>query len=227
MIVDWKYCGKHEYTQYVKRVIAENDYVAVDVGASVYYWSYPECKIVIDGIPIQYEHAPGSENDNIIRFDVNLDDKSQLYSSEVGSVLNYIDMNGKFDYSICSHTLEDVYNPVQLVEFLTKISNRGYIAFPSKFDEFKNHYNRNYFGHAHHKSILDVIDNELYVFPKYPFIEKDSRSDFFNKNYGNYTDLVIFWEDDIPVHIFGSEQFFSSDDQLMSSFYEKLSVSVP
>ena len=52
-------------------------------------------------------------------------------------IFDYVDKNGKFDFSICSHTLEDLNAPKQVMINLQKISNAGLIAFPSKYMEMK------------------------------------------------------------------------------------------
>ncbi len=46
-------------------------------------------------------------------------------------------LEGKFDYAISTHILEDVTNPVVLLEMLPRIAKRGLIATPSKFVEFR------------------------------------------------------------------------------------------
>jgi hypothetical protein len=208
MITRWGYHNRHEFISEVKQTILEQEYNAVDVGASIYHWSYPECKTVIDGMLIS-----GPDINCTV---ANLDNEQDLERIEK-QVLE----KGKYDYSICSHTLEDVFSPLRLITFLTRISKRGYIAMPSKYDEFKIHTQGFIRGYAHHKTIFDIKNDRLVLIPKYTFIEKDPRSDEVAQA-SAASDLVFFWEETIPVSIFGSEVIYTSDESLSSAFYNTL-----
>jgi hypothetical protein len=208
MILNWHYNNNLDNHINIKNIILNNNYSSIDIGPSANFWSYPECKAAIDSRPIY--------KDDCLFFNINLESKKDR-----DSVLDYVESHGKFDFSICSHTLEDIFNPLEIISFLEKISMRGYIAVPSKYDEFKKLFNNKYRGNAHHKQFFDIINNELIVYPKFNWIETDSRSDLIsNKNIGR--ELSFFWEDAIPVKIFGNGQSFISDDQLISAFYKEL-----
>ncbi len=131
--------------------------------------------------------------------------------------------NGKFDFSICSHTLEDVLTPVDLLNLLPKISKRGYIAVPSKYDEFSFLWNNKYRGNAHHKQIIDVKDDMICIYPKYPFIEVYDESDEILKS-SSGKELVVFWDIDIPYKFFSQNNIFHSDGELISEFYKQIST---
>lgn len=208
MITQWQYNNHGNFQNHVKNIIKENKYSSIDIGASARFWSYPECKVIADTYPV-------SEKD-IIYFNINIENISTWKP-----VLDYVETNGKFDFSICSHTMEDVFNPIDLSNILSKISHRGYIAVPSKFDEFSKLYNNKYRGNAHHKQFFDIINNKLIIFPKFSWIETDERS---NKILEHYiaNELTFFWEDSIPIEVFGNGLPFSSDDNLINSYYDHL-----
>jgi len=208
MIKNWSYNYVGGKRDDVKKYILKNGYKSIDIGASAMYWSYPECKYVADSLVIYKEET--------IFFKINLEDKKTWEE-----LLSYVRINGKFDFSICSHTLEDVFNPLDLIQLLTEISNSGFIAIPSKYDEFLFLYKNKYRGNAHHKQFFDIIENELIIFPKFSWIENDIRSDeiLINSKGG---ELSFFWENDIPVKIFGNGIPFKSDDELINSFYNQL-----
>ena len=205
MIKNWNYNYVGGKRNDVKKIISDNGYKSIDIGASAMYWSYPECKYVADSLVISKEGTTF--------FEINLEDKSTWKD-----LLSYVETNGKFDFSICSHTLEDVFNPLELINLLNTISVSGFVAIPSKYDEFSFLYQNNYRGNAHHKQFFDVVDDMLVVYPKFSWTERDDRSDEILKhNKGN--ELSFFWENDIPIKIFGDGVPYKSDGELMNNFY--------
>jgi hypothetical protein len=210
MITHWQYNGSvKNLIGDVKKIISDNDYKTIDIGASLQFWSYPECKFVADIVKI--------EQDGVKFFDFNIQDKNTW-----AELLNYVEEHGKFDYSICSHTLEDVITPTDLLELLPKISKKGYIAIPSKYNEFMFLWDNKYRGNAHHKQIIDVKDDMICIYPKYPFIEVFEETDkVLENNLGN--ELVVFWEDEIPYKFFAQDNIFHSDGDLIKQFYKQIS----
>lgn len=209
MIINWQYNNNSDNYINIKHIILNNNYSSIDIGPSANFWSYPECKAAIDSRPIN--------KDDCLFFNINLESKKDR-----DSVLDYVESHGKFDFSICSHTLEDIFNPLEIISFLEKISMRGYIAVPSKYNEFTKLFNNKYRGNAHHKQFFDIIDNQLIIYPKFSWIETDERSDLLLNQNNKGTDLSLLWESEIPVKIFGNGQPFISDDQLISAFYKEL-----
>ena len=210
MITHWQYNGSvKNLIGDVKKIISDNNYKTIDIGASLQFWSYPECKFVADIVKIEQE--------GVKFFDFNIQDKNTWTE-----LLNYVEEHGKFDYSICSHTLEDVITPTDLLELLPKISKKGYIAIPSKYNEFMFLWDNKYRGNAHHKQIIDVKDDMICIYPKYPFIEVFEETDkVLENNLGN--ELVVFWEDEIPYKFFAQDNIFHSDGDLIKQFYKHIS----
>ena len=205
MISNWDYNSIGGKRDFVKSYIQEKGYKTIDVGASAMYWSYPECKFVADSLVISKEGTTF--------FNINLENKNTW-----NELLEYVGKNGKFDFSICSHTLEDVFNPLELINLLKSISVSGFVAIPSKYDEFSFLYQNTYRGNAHHKQFFDVVDDTLVVYPKFSWTERDERSDEILK-YNKGNELSLFWENDIPVKIFGEGVPCKSDGELMNNFY--------
>jgi hypothetical protein len=208
MIKNWQYNEIGGRRDFVKEYIKNNNLTSIDVGASSMYWSYPECKYVADSVQIT---ADGTRV-----FNINLEDKTSW-----SELLTFVEENGKFDFSICSHTLEDIFNPLDVISLLEKISQAGFVAIPSKYDEFLFLYENPYRGNAHHKQFFDFVNGELTIFPKYPFIERDVRSDKILEQMDG-RELSFFWETSIPVNIFGKGIPFTSDGELIHKFYEQL-----
>jgi hypothetical protein len=211
VITHWQYNSSvKDLIGDVKKIISENNYKTIDIGASAQFWSYPECKFVADIVEIQEE--------GVKFFNFNIQNKDTW-----GELISYVEKHGKFDFSICSHTLEDVLTPVDLLNLLPKISKRGYIAVPSKFDEFSFLWDNKYRGNAHHKQIIDVKDDMICIYPKYPFIEVYDESDEILKN-SLGKELVVFWDIDIPYKFFSQNNIFHSDGELISEFYKQIST---
>ena len=211
MITHWQYNSSvKDLIGDVKNIISENNYKTIDIGASAQFWSYPECKFVADIVEIKEE--------GVKFFNFNIQNKDTW-----GELISYVEEHGKFDFSICSHTLEDVLTPVDLLNLLPKISNRGYIAVPSKYDEFSFLWNNKYRGNAHHKQIIDVKDDMICIYPKYPFIEVYDESDEILKS-SLGKELVVFWDIDIPYKFFSQNNIFHSDGELISEFYKQIST---
>lgn len=211
MITKWYYNSTvKQSVDKVKSLISTNNYKTIDVGASLQFWSYPECKFVADIVKIDHE--------DVKFFDFNIQNKNTWTE-----LLEYVETNGKFDFSICSHTLEDVINPTELLDILPKISNKGYIAIPSKFDEFSFLWENKYRGNAHHKQIIDIKNNEICIYPKFSFIEVLEGTDkLLETNQGR--ELVIFWEKEIPYKFFAQDKIFYSDKDLINEFYNQIST---
>lgn len=192
----------------VKEYILKHNYKTIDVGASAMYWSYPECKFVADSSIIV--------KDDVKFFNINLEDKNTW-----SELLDYVNINGKFDFSICSHTLEDVFNPIELITLLETISVSGFIAIPSKYDEFSFLYGNKYRGNAHHKQFFDIDNESLTVYPKFSWTEIDERT---NKilTYDKGRELSFFWDNNIPIEIFGEGVPYKSDGELMNKFYVEI-----
>jgi hypothetical protein len=208
MIKSWTYNTTGGKREDIKKYISDNNLKTVDVGASYMFWSYPECKFVADSIVVN--------KDDVTFFNLNLEDKTTW-----GEILSYVETYGKFDFSICSHTIEDVFNPLELTDLLTKISLAGFIASPSKYDEFSFLYQNKYRGNAHHKQFLEIINNEVVIFPKFSWIENDVRSDeILMKNKGK--EISFFWEKEIPIKVFGNGIPFQSDSNLINEYYRQL-----
>jgi hypothetical protein len=73
-----------------------------------------------------------------------------------------------FDFCICSHTLEDVRNPIFILSQLQSIFRQGYLAMPNKHVEFNHIESKYWIGYAHHRWIYTLADCELRLVAKFP-----------------------------------------------------------
>ncbi|MCF7688801.1 MAG: class I SAM-dependent methyltransferase [Cephaloticoccus sp.] len=74
-----------------------------------------------------------------------------------------------FDFSVCGHTIEDLANPVPLLNELRRVSKSGYIETPSRIlEQTVGARDRmtDAQGHPHHHWIVDVEDDRLLLSSK-------------------------------------------------------------
>lgn len=139
-----------------------SDFTVIDVGAAANPWTANVIDATFDMNPcsVAKTHFTGNFNDR----------------RAWQPLLDYVEKNGKFSYSICSHTLEDIANPSVVLDMLPLISERGYIATPSRFTEFLRHEGP-YRGYIQHRWIFDYDDQDVILYPKLSVIEYMGTND--------------------------------------------------
>lgn len=142
------------------------------------------------------------------------------------NVLDYINKNGKFDFSICTHTLEDVSCPQMVCELLPRISKEGYVAVPSKYRELTRHeghtphfgYVNNqggYMGWVHHRWVFNKEGDDFVGYPKMPLLEYLDFSSFESRS---ENDLRFFWKDDFELKVI-NDDWLGPTDQYVREIY--------
>lgn len=67
----------------------------------------------------------------------------------------------EFDFAICSHTLEDVRDPIWVCSELRRVARAGYVEVPSRLEEQSWGVHGEWAGWAHHRWLIDVEDDGL------------------------------------------------------------------
>lgn len=168
-------------------------YKIVDVGAGANPWAIEWLTHVIDKFTNPSDIS-NVINKNIKIYNVDVDDPREWQS-----VLNEVQINGKFDFVICTHTLEDVNNPKISCEMINKIGKAGFISMPSKYSELisfenKSNYNLPYKGYHHHRWIYQIKNNKLVGYPKMNF--HDYVNFEFNYEKACSTEIAFLWENE-------------------------------
>ena len=168
------------------------NYKVVDVGGFGSIWSGGIVDAIVDinKVPEKYIQFNG----NICEGDV------------WESVMEYVDKNGKFDFSICTHTLEDIAAPKFVCSWLKKISVAGFIAMPSKYAELSRGEGM-YRGLIHHRWIFNHENDKVVAYPKLPFLEYEPLYDIvaeklkLQKN----DEIQWFWENDPKLELMNGD----------------------
>ena len=69
--------------------------------------------------------------------------------------------DGQFDFVVCSHTLEDIRDPIWVCHELQRVARAGYIECPSRREEQSWGVHGPWVGWSHHRWLVDVRDGRL------------------------------------------------------------------
>lgn len=130
-----------------------------------------------------------------------------------------VDRDGKFDYAICTHTLEDIYNPVTALKWFPKIAKAGVITMPSKWEELYRGGTPNWLGYIHHKWIFVEHGGEMMLVPKMPCLEHLIPG--FTQDPSKY-EIRFFWDETIPFKMFMNNYLGPDGDTVIRNFQEIL-----
>jgi hypothetical protein len=76
---------------------------------------------------------------------------------------------GGFNFCICSHTLEDLRDPLFVLGQIKETFRHGYIAVPNKHVEFGHIESSRYVGYGHHRWVFTLALDALRLIAKFPF----------------------------------------------------------
>lgn len=144
--------------------------------------------------------------------------KGDLGLPEVwNDVLEDVKENGKFDFIISTHTLEDLRNPQMTLYYMEKIGKQGFIAVPSKYVE-SGKWGPPFRGWNHHRWIFNNENGELVLYPKLNFTEYLPILDTLASKYTPSTEeLQFFWVDTIKWKTVNNDFFDSNMENLYNN----------
>ena len=204
--------GNRDYISLMlKTKRTKEKFTVIDVGGTTNCWTSDFVDAICDIVSI--------DTDTIKVFKININ-----LPNEWKEVDKYVEENGKFDFSICSHTLEDISNPKFVCMKLSEISKEGYIAIPSKFRELARFEcsTHPYRGYIHHRWIFDIDkDNKFIGYPKINYLEHDTKFDYIATTSQNVADLSFYWKDEIKLDIINNDYLGPSGDAV-KSYYNNL-----
>jgi len=135
------------------REISDDD-VVLDVGG----WASPLSRAdwVIDLMPYETRGLYGEPDPDRERFTENSWVVRDICDKEPWP----FDRN-QFDFVICSHTLEDVRDPIWVCAELNRVAKAGYIEVPARAEEQARGVHGPWVGWSHHRWLVDVDDSEI------------------------------------------------------------------
>ena len=83
--------------------------------------------------------------------------------------------DGEFDFAICSHTLEDVRDPIWVCAELQRVARAGYIEVPSRLEEQSWGVHGEWVGWSHHRWLVDIGDDEIVFGHKSHAVHRDGN----------------------------------------------------
>jgi hypothetical protein len=127
----------------------------------------------------------------------------------------HVKEHGKFDYAICTHTLEDISNPFFVCREIEKIASAGLIIVPSKYIELSrfNHFR----GFIHHRWIFDFIKGQFTGFPKVNLIEHER----FTHHIRDKNELIYEWQGAINLQLINND-WLGPDNAAVEGYYDQL-----
>jgi hypothetical protein len=159
--------------------------------------------------------------------DINLQDTTHTFSGNLSmpdtweKLLSYVHEKGKFDYSICTHVLEDIANPKLVCEMLGRVSKRGFISLPSKYIEFSR-VEGPWRGFIHHRWVFNVEEGKLVAYPKLGFLESPDYDPIaLQHNFDSNSELQIFWSDEVNLKLVNND-YLGPNVEAVKSYYSHL-----
>lgn len=164
------------------------NFSVIDVGGTMHGHSADIANMIVD-----INCVPNDRNINI-----DICDEAQW-----ARLQEIVDRQGKYDYAICTHTLEDLYNPITALNWIPRIAKAGVITMPSLTTELSRHeYGENspWLGYIHHRWIFDQQDGKMLVIPKITYLENLLGQGMVYDT--DRYEIRYTWENEIPYKLF-------------------------
>ena len=172
-------------SNYIKEKRNNGKFTVIDVGGAMNGWSSSFIDALVDF------NDPTEKNISYLHFKLDI-----THPDSWKELVSYVEKNGKFDFSICSHTLEDIINPGFVCEMLQKISNSGFIAVPSIHRELSRCESK-WKGYIHHRWFFTFENGIFTAYPKINLIEHIDTSSVESLD-EKYYELTFIWNGKIP-----------------------------
>ena len=169
------------------------DAIVLDVGGWGSPW--PRADWVIDVMPYETRGLYGDD----------VDPGRERFDAETWVTRDICDRepwpfdDGRFDFAVCSHTLEDLRDPVWVCAELNRVARAGYLETPSRLEEQSWGVIGDHVGWSHHRWLVDVAPDAIEFVAKPHVIHANPAFHFPPGVADVLTDAErvqsLFWED--------------------------------
>lgn len=207
---EWPWHIRHEVIRAVDelKIARGEQFSLIDIGASHNAFNREYLTHTFDIIPTEMEGVHGFIG-NMNKYEDWL------------PILEYVEQHGKFSFANCTHTLEDLANPMLVIDMLPKIAEQGFIAVPSKYNELQRR-EGHFRGTMHHRWIWNNEDGRLIAYPKIPIIDHMTFHPLeveIEKN--SELELRMFWISDIDFAI-ANNDYLGPTAEAIVQLYKRL-----
>ena len=128
-----------------------NGDVVLDIGG---WWRpFTRADWVMDIMPWESRGSFGHQGPLPERFD-----RDRWVQRDICDREPYPFADNQVDFVVCSHTLEDVRDPLWVCAEMVRIAKAGYIEVPSRLEEQSYGFQGPWAGWGHHRWLIDVIE---------------------------------------------------------------------
>lgn len=105
----------------------------------------------------------------------------------------------ELDYVTCSHTLEDIRDPLWVCSEMVRVAKRGYVEIPSRmWETCRGTEHPRLAGLSHHRWLIEVSGNHISFLPKFHMIHRDPAFNFPPATLGRMKEedaiAYLFWD---------------------------------
>ena len=179
-------------------------YKVIDIGGTVNGWSAPVVDTMVD--------INSSNSEKTVAIDI-------CNPMSWNIIIDQVNLFGKYDYAICTHTLEDVYDPFITLNILPKIAKRGIVTMPSIRTELSNVESSFWLGYIHHRWLFSAENNTMLVAPKLGMLEALAINKI--KYQKEIEEIWYEWEDMLPYNLF-MDNYLGPDSKTVIRNYSRL-----
>lgn len=151
--------------------LLEPDHVVLDIGG----WGRPLTRAdwVMDLMPHETRGVLGRDGPLPERFS-----KDTWIERDICDREPYPFADKQLDFVVCSHTLEDVRDPIWVCDEMVRIARAGYIEVPSRLEEQSYGFQGPWTGWSHHRWLIDLVNGRLEFVFKHSVVH-NRRGDHF------------------------------------------------